>query len=75
LWRSGPSPAFELKDPRWRRHLYEIVLAQGTAHDVERYVDPELLVADWDHLWLPPAVHAAWDGWIEQHRAELVHGA
>ncbi len=51
------------------------MLAQGTADDVERYVDPELLVADWDHLWLPLAVHAAWDSWIEQNRAELVRGA
>jgi len=29
------------------------------------------LLAIWDSLWLPPAVHEAWDGWIHEHRVHV----
>jgi hypothetical protein len=48
--------------------MYQIVLTEGSTADVVAFVNRELLLGVWDELWLSPAVHAAWDSWIQAHR-------
>jgi transcriptional regulator with XRE-family HTH domain len=57
---SDPGRWFDLRDRRQRARVYEVVLREGTAQDVLRYVDGALLVDLWDELVLPPAVRSAW---------------
>ena len=48
------------------------VLTEGSTADVVAFVNRELLLGVWDELWLSPAVHEAWDSWIQAHRAAAV---
>jgi hypothetical protein len=41
--------------------LYEIVLTEGTAEDVCRYVNRDELLRLWPRLWLPPHVRQVWE--------------
>ncbi len=56
----------DLNDPVQRRFVYQVVLRIGTAEDVEAYVDPVLLLGDWETLVLPDAVKETWQPWITQ---------
>ena len=60
---------FDLADPAERRLLYQTVLREGTSSDVDEYLHLPMLLAVWDTLWLPAAVHDLWDPWIAAHRA------
>ena len=57
---------FRLLDRGDRARVYELVLGEGAAADVLRYVDGALLVDLWDELVLPRAVRAAWSPLIDQ---------
>jgi hypothetical protein len=63
---SQPGRIFRLVDRGDRARVYELVLREGAAADVIRYVDGVLLVDLWDELVLPRAVRAAWSPLIEQ---------
>ena len=52
----GPTRSFDLSNEVERIELYEIVLTDGTAEDVSRYVNREELLRLWPRLWLPPYV-------------------
>ncbi len=58
----------DLDDPVDRRVVYEIVLTVGTAADVEKYVDPILLIELWPTLTKPGAVIEMWEPWIAEHQ-------
>ena len=66
---SGPSSLFDLDDPAELRVVYSTVLREGTSADVKQWLNPVTLVEIWDTLWLPRAVHEAWDGWIAERRS------
>jgi hypothetical protein len=68
---SGPSSAFDLDDPAELRVVYATVLREGSENDVRMWIHQPTLLAIWDSLWLPPAVHEAWDGWIREHRVHV----
>ena len=72
LYWSGPTSAFDLNDPAELGVVYATVLREGSEDDVRDWIHPAPLLAIWDSLWLPPAVHEAWDEWI---RAQRVHVA
>ena len=72
LHRSDRHNRFNLADDAELRLLYQIVLAEGTANDVERFLNMATLLNIWDRLWLPRAVHEAWDPWIAGHRRVTV---
>lgn len=57
---SQPERLFRLADRADRARVYEIVLREGGADDVMRYVDGALLVDLWPELVLPRQVRAAW---------------
>lgn len=57
---STPGRWYDLSDRRQRARVYEIVLREGTAADVLRYVDGVLLVDLWAELVLPVEVRQAW---------------
>lgn len=63
---SQPGRVFRLSERDDRARVYELVLREGNADDVLRYVDGALLVDLWDELVLPRAVRAAWSPLIEQ---------
>ena len=43
------------------------MLREGTADDVRRFIDIDVLIDLWDELILPPAVSQAWISWLAQH--------
>ena len=57
----GPARSFDLSNEAERIELYEIVLTDGTAEDVCRYVNREELLRLWPRLWLPPQVRRVWE--------------
>lgn len=68
LYWSDTHNRFDLVDPAERQLLYQTVLREGTAVDVVEYLHLPTLLEIWDTLWLPTAVHQAWDEWVAAHR-------
>ena len=68
---SGPTSTFDLDDPAELCVVYATVLREGSQDDVRTWIHQPTLLAIWDSLWLPPAVHEAWDGWIREHRLHV----
>ena len=62
---SRPGATFDLSDRRHRARCYEVVLREGTADDLSRYVDGALLVDIWKELVLPREVRAAWQAALD----------
>jgi len=57
---SQPGREFDLSDRQQRARLYEIVLREGTGHDISKYVDGALLADLWPELVLPAPVRREW---------------
>lgn len=57
---SGPDRAWDLADRRQRLQVYEMVLTEGTADDVRRFIDIDELIDLWSDLWLAPHIRMAW---------------
>lgn len=72
LYWSDDNNRFDLAKRARLRSMYQIVLTEGSADDIRTYINRALLIDVWDELWLSPAVHEAWDGWIEAHRHAAV---
>ena len=70
--RSDDNNRFDLSKRARLRSMYQIVLTEGSTADVVAFVNRELLLGVWDELWLSPAVHEAWDSWIQAYRAAAV---
>lgn len=64
---SGPRE-YDLDDPCQRLRVYEIVLREGRAPDIARYIDPDEVLRLWDQLVLPPRVRVAWADFFELKR-------
>lgn len=58
---AGPAETFDLADDAQRMTLYQIVLENGRAEDICRYIHAEALRRFWDHMWLSPHVRRAWE--------------
>jgi len=58
---AGPNTVFDLDDPAGREEFYEIVLTNGTATDICRYLNLDELLRLWDPLWLPRYIRTAWE--------------
>jgi len=65
---SDQDPTYDLGDRSQRALVYEQVLAEGTAEDVRRFIDVDVLIELWNELMLPRAVSRAWIGWLAAHR-------
>jgi hypothetical protein len=65
---SEPERTYDLADRNDRARVYEQVLREGTAADVSRYIDADLLLDLWDDLVLPVPVRQAWASWFREHR-------
>ena len=66
---SGEEPlTYDLDRARDRRRVYEQVLREGGDDDVRRFIDVDVLLADWDRLALPARVRRAWADWFRRHR-------
>ena len=68
----GSPRSYDLANRQDRILVYEQVLAEGTADDVRRFVDPDDLVGLWPELVLPRHVRRAWAEWLEQRRGITV---
>lgn len=62
---SQPDREFDLADRRERARVYEIVLREGTADDISRYIDGALLVDLWPDLVLPAALRRQWQPLVD----------
>jgi len=58
---SGPSRSYDLGDREDRARVYEIVLREGSAGDLRRFIDGAFLLDLWDELVLPRPLRNAWD--------------
>lgn len=56
---SGPR-VYDLSDLQQRRRVYEIVLREGRAADIRRYINPDELLQMWNDLVLPENIRIAW---------------
>lgn len=63
---SGPRE-YNLSDPQQRRRVYEIVLREGRAPDVRKYIDPDELLRMWTDIVLPEGVRAAWADYFSRN--------
>lgn len=68
---SAPGRQVDLADRRQRARAYEVVLREGRAIDIGRYVDGALLVDLWDELVLPRDVREAWTPLIAATRTAV----
>ncbi len=64
---SGPR-TYDLADPADKRRVYEIVLREGRAEDIRRYIDPDELIRMWDEIVVPDQVRAAWADYFRFRR-------
>ena len=69
---SGPKLSYDLDDRRDRLRVYEQVLREGTADDVRRVIDVDVLIDLWDDLYLPSHVRTAWRSWLRDRRGVSV---
>jgi hypothetical protein len=60
---NGRQHSISLTSPQCRL-LYQIVLTEGSADDVQEFLDRATLLRIWDQLWLPAVVHDAWVAWV-----------
>jgi hypothetical protein len=64
----GPHRIYDLSDEAERRMMYERVICEaGSAEELARYLDGELVAELWHRLWLPMQVRALW----HEHLPEL----
>ena len=57
---------FNLDDECDRRHLYQLVMTEGTEDDVRHYIRLDVLLEIWPTLWLSPHVAEAWQAWFDR---------
>ncbi len=67
---SQPDRVFDLSDRRQRARVYEIVLREGTAEDIRRYIDGALLMDLWPELVLPTELRQAWERMVDHLHSE-----
>lgn len=60
---------YDLRDPAQLRRVYEIVLREGGAADIRRYVDADVVLDLLPDLVLPDRVRSAWLDWGAVTRA------
>lgn len=66
----GEAPAHDLSERVQLIRVYELVLTYGAAADVERYIDPEVLVDLWGDLTPTAAVRETWEPWVLRRLAD-----
>ncbi len=66
---SGPTRTYRLGDRADRARVYEIVLREGSEHDLLTLVDGALLHDVWDDLVLPAPLRGAWTPLVARYRA------
>jgi len=63
---SEPGRKFLLTDRKQRARCYEIVLREGDAHHILKFIDGALLIELWDELVLPKSIRQAWQEVIDK---------
>jgi len=66
---SKPGRVVDLSDRMQRVRWYGVVLREGSAREIERYVDGALLVEAWPDMMLPRVVRSAWQSVIDRSLA------
>ena len=62
---SKPNQLVDLSDRGQRLRWYEVVLREGSAKDIQMFVDGALLLDAWPDLVLPRVVRTAWQPLID----------
>lgn len=66
IWWSEPKRIFNLRSPKDRMRVYELVLSEGDEDDVRFYVRFDDLRSSWHQLFLPRHVRQAWESRYQQ---------
>jgi len=61
IWWSEPKRVFDLRSPKDRLRVCELVLSEGDENDVRLYVRFDDLKSSWNQLFLPRHVRDAWE--------------
>ena len=61
IWWSEPRRVFDLRSPKDRLRVYELVLSEGDEDDIRFYVRYDDLRSVWGQLFLPRHVREAWE--------------
>lgn len=62
-----PKRVYDLSDDADLRMFYETVIREAMhAGELRKFLDPVLLSAVWQRLWLPPRVRLMWEGRFPQ---------
>jgi hypothetical protein len=72
---TNPRRVYELEDRAECKYLYEIVLTDGTAADINRLIADTVLADLWDRLYLPHDVRVAWAPTIRSRRPSATTGS
>ena len=67
---TNPRRIYDLAHRAECKYLYEVVLVDGTATDINRFIARTILVDLWDGLYLPWAVRSAWATTIDTVRPD-----
>jgi len=68
IW-SGKRRTFDLTNLEDRAIAYEAIMTNGEAQDIVQFIDANLLIEIFDHMYLPPATRGAWQNAIDLARA------
>lgn len=69
---SEPAVSYDLDDPGDVRRVYEQVLREGTAQDIQEFIDVDRLSQMWEDLVLPASVRRRWASWFRDNRHIIV---
>lgn len=62
----SPPYTYDLGRPRSLRRAYARVLTEGLDDDVRWFIDLDVLVEEWEALYLSPHVRKAWSLWLTE---------
>lgn len=69
---SEPAVSYDLDDPADARRVYEQVLREGSAYDIQEFIDVDRLSRMWEDLVLPATVRRRWAFWLRDNRHIIV---
>ena len=57
---------YDLDNPKQLRACYARVMTEGLDDNVRYFIDLDVLVEEWDRLWLSPHVRERWERWLRE---------
>lgn len=68
-----PITTYDLSNPTYVHEIYGQLLAVATESELAEFVNPELLIASWSTMVIPPAIRAEWERRFPELQRQLTH--